>query len=225
MTITKNSSPGSLYRRSAVTLSLMALGACGVLQPAEAPNASVYSLERMPGKAALTAPNTAPTLIVSPPHAAAGYDSKRIIYVREPNKLDYFAHSDWVEPPARMLAPLMVAAIENGGAFGAVVLTPSTAAGDLRLDTEIIRLHQDFSAQPSRVRFTLRAQLIDESTRRVLGWREFNVSIAATSESPYGGVVAASRAVHEVLENLSAFCAEIARNMQIKQIGAAKKVS
>jgi len=30
--------------------------------------------------------------------------------VREPHKLEYFAHSEWVDPPARMLAPLIVAA-------------------------------------------------------------------------------------------------------------------
>jgi cholesterol transport system auxiliary component len=216
ISIPKNRSATLFCRRSAAALSFMALGACGILQPAEAPNSSVYSLERMPGKAPLTAPMSAPTLIVSPPHAAAGYDSKRIIYVREPHRLDYFAHSDWVEPPARMLAPLLVAAVENSGAFGAVVLMPSTAVGDLRLDSEIIRLHQDFRTQPSRVRFTLRAQLIDENTRRVLGWREFDVSVAAASENPYGGVVAASQAVHEVLASLSAFCAEIAQGIPIK---------
>jgi len=214
MTITKNSSLGSLCRRSAVTLSLMALGACGVLQPAEAPNSSVYSLERMPGKAALTAPNTAPTLIISPPHAAAGYDSKHIIYVRELNKLDYFAHSDWVEPPARMLAPLLVAALESSGAFGAVVLTPSTAVGELRLDTEIIRLQQDFRTQPSTVRFTLRATLIDEGSRRVVASREFDNRVVAVSENPYGGVIASSRAVQITLEQLADFCAEVAGKLK-----------
>ena len=93
---------------------------------------------------------TAPTLIINPPHAAAGFDSPRIIYVRETHKLEYFAHSEWVDTPARMLAPLIVAAVENSGAFRAVVLTPSAAAGDLRLDTEIIRLQHEFlsAAEP-----------------------------------------------------------------------------
>ena len=47
------------------------------------------------------------------PHAAAGYDSQHIIYVRQPHKLEYFAHNEWVDPPARMLAPLIVAALER----------------------------------------------------------------------------------------------------------------
>ncbi|MGC1518375.1 MAG: ABC-type transport auxiliary lipoprotein family protein, partial [Azonexus sp.] len=154
----------------------------------------------------------APTLVVSPPHAAAGHDSQRIIYVRDTFKLEYFAHSEWIEPPARMLAPLLVAAIERTGAFRAVVLTPSNAAGDLRLDTEIIRLQQDFRTRPSTVRFTLRATLIDQNTRRVEAWREFDNSIPAGSDEPYGGVVAANRAVQITLESLAEFCAEVARS-------------
>ena len=156
-------------------------------------------------------------MIVNPPPAAAGFDSQRIIYVREAHKLEYFAHSEWVDPPARMLAPLLVAAVESSGAFRAVVLTPSAAAGDLRLDTEIIRLQHEFLTQPSRVRFTLRAYLVDNKTRRVLAWREFDAVVPAASENPYGGVVAANRAVQTVLEDLSAFCAEAALGPRTEQ--------
>ena len=148
------------------------------------------------------------TLIINPPHAAAGFDSQRIIYVREPHQLDYFAHSEWVDPPARMLGPLLVAVIERTGAFRAVVLTPGAAAGELRLDTEIIRLQHEFQTVPSRVRFTLRATLVDDRTRRVLDVREFESTVAATSDDPYGGVVAANRAVQGALADLSLFLSE-----------------
>jgi cholesterol transport system auxiliary component len=150
-------------------------------------------------------------LIVNPPIAAAGFDSPRIIYVRDSHKLEYFAHSEWVDPPARMLGPLLVAALANTGAFGAVVLTPGAAAGDLRLDTEIIRLQHEFQSQPSRVRFTLRAILVEDRTRRVVAWREFDGSVAATSEDPYGGVVAANQIVQKVVEDLSSFCVDAMR--------------
>ena len=203
------------FRPFAAVLLLMALGACGTLRPTTTPNTAFYTFERA-SAARTAAPRadaaaTAPTLIINPTHAAAGFDSQRIIYVRETHKLEYFAHSEWVDPPARMLAPLLVAAIESTGAFRAVVLTPSAAAGDLRLDTEIIRLQHEFLTQPSRVRFTLRAHLVDDKTRRVLAWREFDAVVPAASEDPYGGVVAANRAVQTVLENLAVFCAEAAR--------------
>lgn len=210
MSIKKVISVVSCCRLFAGVLSVMALGACSLLQPAATRSPTFYSLDRTPGRAPVAAPISAPTLIISPPHAVAGYDSKRIIYVREPHKLEYFAHSEWVDPPARMLAPLLAAAVENNGAFRAVVLTPSTATGDLRLDTEIIRLQQDFRTHPSTVHFTLRATLIDQNTRRVEAWREFDNSVPVGSEDPYGGVVAANRAVQVTLENLADFCAESA---------------
>jgi ABC-type uncharacterized transport system auxiliary subunit len=56
----------------------------------------------------------------------------------------------------------IVSALESSGTFRAVILAPTAAAGDLRLDTEILRLQQDFASQPSRVRFTLRAYLVDQ---------------------------------------------------------------
>jgi len=206
-----------LCRLSVTGLTVIAVSACSALFPAATPQPAFYSLDSARGVAPTAAPTTAPTLTLNPPQAAAGFDSPRILYVRETHKLDYFAHSEWVDPPARMLAPLLVTAIENTGAFRAVVLAPSAAGGDLRLDTEIIRLQQEFLTRPSRVRFTLRAYLVDDKTRRVLAWREFDAAVPATSDDPYGGVVAANRAVQTVLGNLAAFCAVTARNARIEK--------
>lgn len=203
----------------AAALAVTLAAGCGLMKPTATPQPSFYSLDSAPaaarpasrvGGAALS--STAPTLIVNPPHAAAGYDSKRIIYLREPHKLEYYAHNQWVDTPARMYAPLIVAAVENTRAFRAVVPTPSAAAGDMRLDTEIVRLQHDFLSQPSRARFTLRAYIVDNTTRRVLAWREFDETSPASSEDPRGGVIAANRAVQMVLEQLAAFCAGAAAN-------------
>lgn len=209
-----------LCRLAAAGLVLTLAGACGALRPTATPAPSFYSLDsartepRAAVRTAVASSVAAPTLIVNPPRAASGFDSQHIIYVRDAHKLEYFAHSEWVDTPARMLAPLIVAAVENGGAFHAVVLMPNAAAGDLRLDTEIVRLQQDFVGRPSVVRFTLRAYLMDNLTRRVLAWREFDESVAAASDDPYGGVVAANRAVQSVLEQLAGFCADAAVKWQ-----------
>jgi cholesterol transport system auxiliary component len=133
-----------------------------------------------------------------------------MVYVRQANQLERYAHNEWVDTPARMLAPLIVSALEQSGAFRAVVLTPSTVAGDLRLDTEVQRLQHEFLSQPSRMRLTLRAYLVDIVTRRVLATRDFEAVADAPSEDPYGGVMAANEAVRSVLEGLAAFCAEAA---------------
>lgn len=215
------SSLAPLCRLSAAGLIFVLLGGCGLLPSTSASPPSFYTLDNV-GSAPAARRETpaaeraaAPTLIVSPPHAASGFDSQRIIYVRDAHRLEYYAHSEWVDPPARMLAPLIVATLENSGTFRAVVLTPSAAAGELRLDSEIIRLQHDLGSQPSRVRFTLRAYIVDNTTRQVLAWREFDESTPVASETPYGSVVAANRAVHAVLENLASFSAGAARNAAV----------
>ena len=198
-------------------LALALAAGCAVLKPQSSDRPTLYSLAEAgqtaePAAVASALPrprdsSSAPTLVVGPTHAAAGFDSRRIIYLRQADKPEYFAHNEWVDTPARMLAPLIVSAVEGSGAFRAVVATPSPATGEIRLDTEILRLQHDFTSTPSRVRFTLRAYLVENATRRVIGTREFDAVVPAASEDPYGGVVAASKAVRTVLGELSAFCA------------------
>jgi cholesterol transport system auxiliary component len=80
----------------------------------------------------------------------------------------------------------------------------------MRLDTEILRLQQEFLGVPSRVRFTLRAYLVESATRRVISSREFEATVDAASDDPRGGVTAAHQAVRRVLTELADFCARIA---------------
>ena len=193
------------------------LTACSVLSPTKGDAPAFYSLDAAAATdrafaATIPMPNaSAPTLLVAPTRAAAGFDSPRIIYTREPHAIAYFAHSEWVDTPARMLGTLLVSAMERSSAFRAVSVTSAAAAGDVRLDTELVRLQHEFQMQPSRVRFTLRATLVDERTRRVLGWREIDSVVESASQDPYGGVVAANAAVQRALQELSAFCIETLR--------------
>ncbi|MCV2360570.1 ABC-type transport auxiliary lipoprotein family protein [Paucibacter sp. TC2R-5] len=190
---------------------LLGLGACGSLLPKPAPPPTLHLLtwdsaaRALPSLASLPSLKIAPvqaSLRINPPQAAAGFDSRRIIYLREPYRLDYFAKHEWADTPARMLAPLLLAAFEAGGGFRAVFAAPSAAAADFSLDTELIRLQQDFSHIPSQLRLTLRASLLDNATRRVLASREFDVREAAPSEDAAGGVIAANQALQKLLADL-----------------------
>ena len=200
----------------AVAVAMALTTGCGSLFSKATQAPSFYALDSAPDESrSLPAPSSvnspsAPTLIVNPSSAAAGFDSQRMVYVRAAHVREYFAHSEWVDSPARMLAPLIVAAIEATGGFRAVVRSPSAAAGDMRLDTEIVRLEQDFTETPSRVRFTLRAYLVDDATRSVIATREFDISVTASSDDPRAGAIAANRAVQDVLSRLASLCAEAA---------------
>ena len=208
---------GGKYRRRYVGwLVLSGLGllaGCGSLLPEPPAQPALFVLD---DTAAISAdrPATLPliaavaTLVVSEPRAAAGYGTRQIAYVRKSNQLEYFAFSQWVEFPALMLAPMLAHAIERTGAFRAVVRAPTLVAGDMRLETELIRLHQDFSVVPSRARLTLRAVLIDTATRRVIASREFDEEAASASDDPAGGVTAANEVVRRVAAEVGAFCAQ-----------------
>ena len=200
-------------RLCTVVLMLALATGCSALRPAAVEQPYFYSLDSVHKEASGTSPklkSNAPTLIVNPPHSASGFSSQRIVYVREAHQLEYYAHSEWIDSPARMLAPLIADTVGNSGTFRAVVRTPSAADGDLRLDTEIVRLQHELAASPSRVRFTLRATLVDNNTRAVLASQEFDETVTATSETPYGGVLAANQAVQIVLGQLAGWCAETA---------------
>jgi cholesterol transport system auxiliary component len=193
------------------------LAACSSILPEKEPPSNFYSLDYLPAGGAArpaatqgsgTNTDRAISVIVTPPRAAPGFDRSRMVYLREPHHVEYFAQNQWVEPPPRMLAPMITAALERSGAFRAVLPAPSAAAGNVRLSTEILRLQQEFFGAPSKVRFTLQARLVDDATRQVIATRQFEALAEAPADNPYGGVQAANRAVNQVLEELAAFCVE-----------------
>jgi cholesterol transport system auxiliary component len=194
-------------------------GGCSALLPKATPQPSFYSLDI--AESEVTSPlsrsahrSAAPTLVINPSRAAAGFDSQRIIYLRQAHQLEYFAHHQWLDTPARMLSPLMVSALARAAAFDAVLLSASGVAGDIRLDTEVLRLQQDFRKQPSSVQFTLRVTLLDRTKGLVLATRDLDAIVPATSDNPYAGVIAANTAVAEVMEQLTALCAETSLRWQ-----------
>ena len=214
-----NQSIGRCFFTIALAASL--LGGCSMLLPAKSPPPTLYSFENpqveIQTASIPPAEMAAPTLIVSIPRAASGFDSHQIVYVRQAHTFEYFMQSQWVDTPASMLSPLMVSALESKGQFSSVIQSPTSAAGQLRLDVEIVRLQHEFLKKPSQVHFTLRAHILDTATRKVVAWREFDAIVPSPSEDPYGGVLAANRAVRIVVEELAVFCGQAARNFQKMQ--------
>ncbi len=145
-------------------------------------------------------------LLVAEPRAEAGCDTPRMAYTKTPLALEYYTQSAWVDTPARLLTPLLVDALERSRGFDVVLPTPTSVDGNIRLETTLIRLQQEFQPQPpSRARLTVRVKLIDIATNHVLGTELLEVVEVAPSEDAYGGVQAANRAVQRLLQNIQAF--------------------
>lgn len=193
------------YRTFHILTSILLLAACTGCTTQQVARQTVYVLEAQhAAKPAQDKRNI--VLAVSVPQARPGFDTPQMAYVQQPYELNYFVTSRWTDTPARMLEPLLVLALEQTGGFRAVVQTPNTVSADVLLDTILIRLQQDFMTRPSQVRLTLRAQLIDVRSQRVLAVKLFDESENADSENAYGGVIAANRATQRVLEQLAEFC-------------------
>ena len=151
-------------------------------------------------------PHTRLTLLVSTPRAAAGYNTRRMAYTRKLYELNYFSRNEWVDTPGRMLEPILVSALRASGRFKSVIPSYIQIPADLRLDTEIIVLVQDFSIQPSQSRFILHARLIDLASGQEIANRTFGAQEPISAENPYSGVIALNQALQHILGELITFC-------------------
>jgi cholesterol transport system auxiliary component len=196
-----------MSRGSAVALWVVLITGCTGMPSPEAEAPATFLLGAGPA-AGPVRPQRDLVLAVGLPRARAGYESAQIVFLRRPYELEYFTKSRWADTPARMLAPLFTQALDQSGSFRTVVQVPSRVPADVRLDTELVRLQQDFATQPSRVELALRAQLIDLRSNRILAEMQFEEAETAPSEDAYGGVIAANRALQRMLARLVDFCVE-----------------
>lgn len=183
---------------------VLLVGSCSILQPANIQSMNTYALGAEFEQSA--GPQNLLTLLVSKPTARPGFDGTGMVYIQKPHELNYFAKNQWVDSPAKMLAPLLVQSLERRSHFRAVIQNSGSATADVRLDTEIIRIQQVFLTQPSTLQLTIRVQLIDIPGKKVLATKEFDVSENASSEDAYGGVIAANLAVKNLLNQIAEFC-------------------
>lgn len=206
--ITQCNYPFTRYRRVFLVLSL-ALGASGC----SSSPINTYVLDVSPAPPSTVTPGKE-TILVGTPKAEPGFDTPLIAYRQRPYGLDYFVNSRWVDTPAQMLHRLIVDTLEGTNGFAAVLALPTPVEGDLRLETTIIRLQQDFTQKPSQVRLVLQATLVDINNNRLLGSRFFEATQAAPSEDAYGGVQAANIALRDVLTELQSFVLDTTVNQR-----------
>jgi len=181
---------------------------CTLLQPLRTEPPSIFALEAT-FESAPVRDAAAQPLAIAVPQARPAFDSARIVYVSRTYEVRFFSKSQWVDTPARMLAPLLVQALGASSRFQPVRSGAGVDAA-LRLETEITTLQQEFTVRPSRVRFALRAQLVDVAAHRIVATTDLEAVEESASDDPYGGVVAANQAVGRLLRELTTWCEKYA---------------
>lgn len=183
-------------------LSALLTTGCGSL-PGSEPNQRTYQL-LPPDPPGLVDPRRLnATLVINRPTARPGYDGTSMAYRQSDYELRYFAFNRWSDRPARMLHGVLMTTLDQRGPFRHVVMPQSDVGAAFRLDVDLIRLEQDFRQTPSQARLALRVRMIDTASRTVLLDRTMEASREAPTDTPEGGVIAANRALADVLRNLS----------------------
>ena len=186
-------------------LVLTALLLAGCALPVSRPPADTLHTLALPATVQLT-PALPPgkTVQVALPTAAPGYGSAAMAYRSAAHELRYYASQRWVERPARLLQQALIDGLAAGGA---PPLAPGSGARpDYRLLTDLVQFEQDFTVQPSRVRLTLRVQLVDVAARRLLASQTLRLEQPATSEDAPGGVAAANALLQQAVQEVADFC-------------------
>jgi cholesterol transport system auxiliary component len=145
------------------------------------------------------------SLRISQPESAPGLNTARMAYRNDPNRIDYFAYNEWVASPARMIASLMENRLDESGMFGSIVSGSSDIRADLRLDSHVLSLYQDFTGETSTVLLSVKVNLIAVSGRTLMNSEKFSYRVPANERNAESGADAANRAAGQFLDDLTRF--------------------
>lgn len=151
------------------------------------------------------------TVFVSALTSSSGYESREMIYIKTPFQLNAFVNHEWIAPPAKMLRSVIVSSLQNTGAFRAVVRTFPMSNAKYKVNVSVLTLEHNFMKTPSQVNLTLKVDVIDVANSKMLATKRFSESRNASSDTPYGGVIAANQATQLLMKRLSAFIVKVTR--------------
>lgn len=184
-----------------LSASILVLTAC---LPVKIPATNQYQLSAYSNKQLVSHPRNL-ALWVTPPEAAAGYQTEQMLYVVKPFELSAFVKNTWANPPGEMLYPLMVQSLQKAGFFHAVMSSSYSQGADYRLDTQVLSLEQNFLRKPSVLQFSAKVVLTRTVDNKVIASRIISEQIPCPADTPYGGVVAANEATRQFTAAMSAF--------------------
>lgn len=188
---------------TAMLLGALAASGCSVLPPPAA-EATKAIITKMPASVPQRAADGA-TLLVFPPETAALYATTQMAYATQAYQIEYFSQHEWGETPSQMLLPLLVKTLENTHAFTTVLTPPYQGHYSYALRTGITQLMQDFTVDPAVLVLSLRLQLSDGSTDRIIATKTISLREPMRRKTPDAGVDAANDAAAKALEETARF--------------------
>ena len=177
------------------------LAGCG---PVKSPAMNRYALTQSSTQVMQRLPSHK-TILVTLPQSSPTLGGNDMLYVMKAYQLRAFAKNQWIASPAHMLQPLLVRSLRHSRYFRAVVMGPSAALTQYRIDTKLLTLQQEFHQRPSQIHIAWEVTLINNDTGKVIGTKTFFAKQKTTSDTPYGGVKAANQVSAELLKQTTRF--------------------
>jgi cholesterol transport system auxiliary component len=200
-----------MFAKNIFLLLIMVIGMSACLSPIQAPAITTYVFDAKPMPVTKKSYRRL-SLYVAPIMSHPLYNTKNMAYSTSPHQIDYFVKSEWATTPAKMLAPLIIQTLQKTKHFHAVSNVSNFTNYDYSLVLEIVRLEQVFSHDKTQsvMHFTVRAQLINQRSNRMVATKQFTIQEVA-APNPYGGVVASNKALSRALKQVARFCVEQTR--------------
>jgi len=181
-------------------LALVLLGGCATLASVESASRNLEAYELSAAPAAQAAVRGSRILVVEAPAASGALDTDRIAIKPNSNAVEYLPDARWIDPAPQHVQLLLARSVQRTGRFAMVTTEASRAETDWYLTTDLQAFQVEFDAGGiplATVR--LRAALVSDRDRSVLGARSFEASVPAGGTDAIQIVPAFDRAAAEVL--------------------------
>jgi cholesterol transport system auxiliary component len=190
-------------RATFVVLCVVLLSGCALLPPVKT-DTKQYTLNDIPPDLPSERTHSA-TLLVLVPETEPLYATTQMAYTTQAYQIAYFSQNEWAATPSQMIEPMIVETLRRTHYFSDVLSSPDFGHHTFTLRSEILEIKQDFTSEPAMLQLTMRFNLSRESTNQVIATRELSVREPMLERNPYAGVVAANKAMANLLQELSRF--------------------
>lgn len=185
-------------------LGFLLLSGCSVFSPVKSEATAEYVIDTVPSVPVKQADEPVSLLVMQP--TGTLYGTRNMAYSMRPHQVAYFGKTFWAASPPQMLQTVLMKALQNTHYFAPMSSLSVAGSYKYLLSTQLIKLQQDFTSNPSVIHLIMRAQLTDATTNQVIATKQFIATEAAPENTPYGGVLAANRAAARVVRQITLFC-------------------
>lgn len=189
-----------------LALLLVLAAGCTIL-----PEREPQRLFALPGGTDIDAPGptTSATLRIDSLTASAPHGGNRLLVMPAPDEYEAWAGVRWRDDAPRLLQERLLEAFRHANHLDGVIDDNSNARSDAVLSGHLAAFHLRLDGDARRAVVRLDAQLIDESSRKLLASRRFETMAKASDATPEAAVMAFGVASDELAEVLTGWAIEV----------------